>query len=82
MVAKTWRLTLHLKASTALQSTALLDLQSFALNLQCVECRLMDSADDVQGLGEGVKRRVKKRNSSKSIRIQADSQLPVSCPQV
>ena len=42
----------------------------------------MDSADDVQGLGEGVKLRVKKRNSSKSIRIQADSQLPVTCLQV
>ncbi|KAL3148442.1 hypothetical protein ABBQ38_013893 [Trebouxia sp. C0009 RCD-2024] len=40
--------------------------------------RLMDSADDVQGLGKGVKRRIKKRNSSKAIAIQADSQLPVT----
>ena len=42
----------------------------------------MDSADDVQGLGKGVKRRIKKRNSSKAIAIQADSQLPVTCLQV
>ena len=44
--------------------------------------RLMDSADDVQGLGKGVKRRFKKRTSSKAITIHANSQLPVTCLQV
>lgn len=52
------------------------------LSCWCVWCRLMDSADDVQGLGKGVKRRIKKHNSSKAIAIQADSQLPVTCLQV
>ena len=47
-----------------------------------VLCRVMDSADDVQGLGKGVKRRVKRRSSSKHINIRADSQLPVTCLQV
>ena len=46
-------------------------------------CRAADVEEDVQGLGKGMKRRsFKKRTSSKTISIQADSQLPVTSLQV